>query len=99
MTRGLAEDRFFKRNGAKKDPKWNRREKPDEGREKWVEMMNGAMQRAGIEHQMPLGEIGRKEGRKVKNPSWPRILEHDHYHQPRLSSMTKKGKPHNGRPR
>ncbi len=48
-TRGLAEDRFFKRNGAKKDPAWNDRNKPDEVREKWVEMMNGAMQKAGIE--------------------------------------------------
>ena len=48
-TRGMAEDRFFKRNGAKKDPEWNRREKPDEVREKWVEMMNGAMQKAGLE--------------------------------------------------
>jgi hypothetical protein len=48
-TRGLAEDRFFKRNGAKKDPAWNDRNKPDEVREKWVEMMNGAMQKAGLE--------------------------------------------------
>jgi hypothetical protein len=48
-TRRLAEDRFFKRNGAKKDPAWNDRNKPDEVREKWVEMMNGAMQKAGIE--------------------------------------------------
>ena len=48
-TRELAEDRFFKQNGAKKDRSWNDRNKPDEVREKWVEMMNGAMQKAGIE--------------------------------------------------
>lgn len=51
-TRELAEDRFFKRNGAKKDPSWNDRNKPEEVREKWVEMMNGAMQKAGIEQRL-----------------------------------------------
>ena len=51
-TRELAEDRFFKRNGAKKDPVWNDRNKPEEVREKWVEMMNCAMERAGIEQRM-----------------------------------------------
>ncbi len=51
-TRGLAEERFFKRNGAKKDPAWNAREKPIEVREKWVEMMNGAMQRAGLDQRL-----------------------------------------------
>ncbi len=51
-TRGLAEERFFKRNGAKKDPAWNARTKPEEVREKWVEMMNGAMQRAGLEQRL-----------------------------------------------
>ena len=34
------------RNGAKKDPAWNDRNKPEEVRERWVEMMNGAMQKA-----------------------------------------------------
>ena len=51
-TRGLAEERFFKRNGAKKDPAWNAREKPIEVREKWVEMMNGAMQKAGLDQRL-----------------------------------------------
>lgn len=51
-TRELAEDRFFKRNGAKKDPAWNDRNKPEEVRAKWVEMMNGAMQKAGIDQQL-----------------------------------------------
>jgi hypothetical protein len=51
-TRELAEDRFFKRNGAKKDPAWNDRNKPEEVREKWVAMMNGAMERAGIEQRV-----------------------------------------------
>ncbi len=51
-TREMPEERFFKRNGAKKDPAWNDRNKPEEVREKWVEMMNGAMQKAGIEQRM-----------------------------------------------
>ena len=46
-TRELPEDQFFKRNGAKKDPEWNAREKPMEVREKWVEMMNATMERHG----------------------------------------------------
>ena len=48
----MPEERFFKRNGAKKDPAWNARNKPVEVREKWVEMMNGAMQRAGLEQRL-----------------------------------------------
>ena len=52
VTRSIPEERFFKRNGAKKDPEWNDRTKPDHVREKWVEMMNGAMERAGIEQRM-----------------------------------------------
>ncbi len=49
-TRGFSEDRFFKRNGARKDPEWNDRNKPEEVREKWVEMMNAAMERHGRIH-------------------------------------------------
>lgn len=51
-TRALPEEHFFKRNGAKKDPAWNDRNKPEEVRQKWVEMMNGAMERAGQEQRM-----------------------------------------------
>lgn len=51
-TRELAGDRFFKRNGAKKDPAWNDRNKPEEVREKWVETMNRAMERAGQEQRL-----------------------------------------------
>jgi hypothetical protein len=70
-TRGLTEDRFFKRNGAKKDPEWNRRDKPDEVREKWVELMNGAMERAGIEQQLDARsyrERGREDLEELKEP-------------------------------
>jgi hypothetical protein len=50
-TQSLPEEQFFKRNGAKKDPEWNSRDKPMEVREKWVEMMNAAMERHGhIQH-------------------------------------------------
>ena len=51
-TRDLAEDRFFKRNGAKKDPAWNDRNKPEQVRERWVEMMNAAMERHGHEQRL-----------------------------------------------
>jgi hypothetical protein len=51
-TRELSEEQFFKRNGAKKDPDWNAREKPMEVREKWVEMMNAAMERHGHEQRL-----------------------------------------------
>ena len=51
-TRELSEEQFFKRNGAKKDPEWNAREKPMEVREKWVEMMNAAMERHGQEQRL-----------------------------------------------
>jgi hypothetical protein len=51
-TQSLPEDRFFKRNGAKKDPEWNARDKPMEVREKWVEMMNAAMERHGQEQRL-----------------------------------------------
>jgi hypothetical protein len=52
VTRTLPEERFFKRNGAKKDPAWNDRNKPDEVREKWVEMMNRALKSAKVEQQL-----------------------------------------------
>ena len=51
-TRELSEDQFFKRNGAKKDPEWNARDKPMEVRERWVEMMNAAMERHGHEQRL-----------------------------------------------
>ena len=51
-TQSLPEEQFFKRNGAKKDPEWNSRDKPMEVREKWVEMMNAAMERNGHEQRL-----------------------------------------------
>ena len=70
-TRGLAGERFFKRNGAKKDPAWNDRNKPEEVREKWVEMMNGAMQKAGIEQRMDArswADQGREDLAALREP-------------------------------
>ena len=43
-TQCMPEEQFFKRNGAKKDRSWNDKDKPLEVREKWVEMMNAAME-------------------------------------------------------
>ncbi len=52
-TRLIPEEQFFKRNGAKKDREtWHSKDKPEEVREKWVAMMNGAMERAGIEQRV-----------------------------------------------
>jgi hypothetical protein len=51
-TREMPEEHFFKRNGAKKDPEWNDRNKPEEVREKWVAMMNAAMERHGHEQRL-----------------------------------------------
>jgi hypothetical protein len=51
-TQPLPEEQFFKRNGAKKDPEWNSRDKPMEVREKWVDMMNAAMERHGHEQRL-----------------------------------------------
>ena len=51
-TREIPAERFFKRNGAKKDLAWNDRNKPEEVRVRWVEVMNGAMERAGIEQRV-----------------------------------------------
>jgi hypothetical protein len=70
-TRELAEDRFFKRNGAKKDPAWNDRNKPEEVREKWVEMMNHAMERAGQEQRLDArswADQGREDLAALREP-------------------------------
>jgi hypothetical protein len=71
QTRELAEDRFFKRNGAKKDPAWNDRNKPEEVREKWVEMMNRAMEHAGHEQRLDArswADQGREDLAALREP-------------------------------
>jgi hypothetical protein len=71
QTRSIEEERFFKRNGAKKDPVWNDRNKPDEVRVKWVEMMNRAMERAGHEQRLDsrsYEERGRSDLAELREP-------------------------------
>ncbi len=51
-TRVIPEERFFKRNGAKKDRKWNDQNLADELRGKWAEMMNRALENAGIDQRV-----------------------------------------------
>lgn len=51
-TQFMPEEQFFKRNGAKKDRSWNDQNKPLEVRERWVEMMNSAMERHGQEQRL-----------------------------------------------
>ena len=48
-TRILPPDQFFKRNGARKDPKWNSRHKPREVRTRWCHLMNEALESAGLD--------------------------------------------------
>ena len=70
-TRGLPEERFFKRNGAKKDPAWNERSKPEEVRERWVAMMNVAMERAGEEQRLDArswADQGREDLAALREP-------------------------------
>ena len=51
-TQSMPEEQFFKRNGAKKDRSWNDKDKPMEVREKWVKMMNAAMESHGQEQRL-----------------------------------------------
>jgi hypothetical protein len=70
-TQSLPEDQFFKRNGAKKDPEWNSRDKPMEVREKWVEMMNAAMERHGHEQRLDArswADQGRPDLAELREP-------------------------------
>jgi hypothetical protein len=70
-TCSLPEEQFFKRNGAKKDREWNDREKPEEIRSKWCEMMNGAMERAGLDERVDgrsYVEQGRYDLEALKEP-------------------------------
>lgn len=52
QTRQMPVDRFFKRNGAKKDRKWNDQQTPKQIRVQWCEMMNRAMESAGIDQRV-----------------------------------------------
>jgi hypothetical protein len=71
-TRAISEEQFFKRNGAKKDREtWHSKDKPEEVREKWVAMMNGAMERAGIEQRMDArswADQGREDLAELREP-------------------------------
>ncbi len=76
--REIPEERFFKRNGAKKDPSWNDRNKPNEVREKWVELMNRAMERAGQEQRLDArswadrgARTSPRFGKKNASRRWP----------------------------
>jgi hypothetical protein len=70
-TRALPDESFFKRNGAKKDPAWNDRNKPEEVRVRWCEMMNRAMEREGIEvrvESISWEEQGREDLAELREP-------------------------------
>lgn len=47
-TRLLPADRFFKRNGAKKDRDWHDKEKPAQVRKRWCELANQELEVAGL---------------------------------------------------
>ncbi len=70
-TQSLPEDRFFKRNGAKKDREWTTTEKLVEVREKWVETMNTAMERQGHEQRLDhrsWRDQGREDLHELREP-------------------------------
>jgi hypothetical protein len=52
VTRQLPANRFFKRNGAKKDRSWNDKDKPERVRARWCELASGALERAGISQRL-----------------------------------------------
>lgn len=47
-TRAIPAERFFKRNGAKKDRKWNGQNIAEDLRVQWADMMNEALEKAGV---------------------------------------------------
>ena len=51
-TRTIPAERFFKRNGAKKDRKWNGQNVAEELRVTWCAMMNRALKNAGIDQRV-----------------------------------------------
>ncbi|HWZ53069.1 MAG TPA: MobA/MobL family protein [Granulicella sp.] len=71
-TRALPEEQFFKRNGAKKDREtWHNRDKPEEIRTRWCEMMNRAMEREGIELRVDprsWADQGREDLAELREP-------------------------------
>ena len=70
-TREMPEGRVCKGNGAKKDPAWNERSKPEEVRARWVAMMNAAMERAGEEQRLDprsWAEQGREDLAELREP-------------------------------
>jgi MobA/MobL family len=70
-TRALPEEQFFKRNGAKKDPAWNDRNKPEEIRAQWCAMMNRKMAEVGIELEVDprsWADQGREDLAELREP-------------------------------
>nr|WP_246410465.1 MobA/MobL family protein [Granulicella aggregans] len=55
-TSVLPPERFFKRNGAKKDRGWNNRTKPYSLRVRWCNLLNGSLTRAGFAGQLSPGK-------------------------------------------
>ncbi len=59
-ARDCPQERFFKRNGARKDRSWNRRSRPMEIRTRWCVLLNAALVNAGIDEQF---SPGKKDGK------------------------------------
>ncbi len=90
-TRKIEKERFFKRNGAKKDTAWQNRDKPKEVREKWVEVLNAAMERAGHEQRLDARSYedrGRYDLVELREPK----LREDNNHVEMTSLHTKVSK-------
>jgi hypothetical protein len=55
-TRDVPRERFFKRNGAKKEVVWNNRSRPFEMRVRWCGLLNGALASAGVDETLLPGK-------------------------------------------
>ena len=63
----LPPERFFKRNGAKKDKGWNSRTKPFSLRVRWCNLLNESLTRAGFAGQL-------SPGRKLDGSVEPKVV-------------------------
>jgi hypothetical protein len=74
-TRALPRERFFKRNGAKKDHSWNHRSRPFQLRTQWCNLLNEALADAGVVVRLSPGKSEVAVEPKILKPG--RSLDYD----------------------
>ena len=67
-TRALPRERFFKRNGAKKDHSWNHRSRPFRLRTQWCNLLNEALADAGVAVRLSPGKSDALVEPKILEP-------------------------------